>query len=49
MFVILLILLTKLPKSGDTSALANSTVAPSGCVDVSSLNSSDAKAFWVSF
>lgn len=47
MFVILLILLTKLPESGGNSPI-NSNVT-SSCNDVSPLNSGDAKAFWVSY
>lgn len=46
MFILLWILLLKLPESGGSLRI-NSTMTPS-CDDVSSLNSGDAKVFWVS-
>ena len=47
MFIILWILLLKLPESGGSSLGVNSTMT-SSCDDVSSLNSGNAKVFWVS-
>ena len=47
MFVLLLVLLLKLPESGGSSLGINSTMTPS-CNDVSPINSGDAKVFWVS-